>query len=82
MKWYRVEDKLPDFNEVVLIYVNYYSETGINVARFCKDEVRDNNKKPYSWYATGGPMHWFGQHVTHWAKLPNAPEELEDNNAT
>lgn len=76
MEWISVNDNLPEYNEIVLIYVNCYFETGVNVARFCKDEIRDNNKKTYSWYSTVGPMHWFGQNVTHWAKLPNPPEEF------
>ena len=37
-------------------------------------DVQGNNKVPYMWKANGGPMEWFGQDVTHWMHLPEAPK--------
>lgn len=34
-----------------------------------------NNRKPYRWYANGGPMDWFGQDVSHWMPLPERPRK-------
>lgn len=37
-------------------------------------DVFGNNLVPYCWTATSGPMNWFGQDVTHWMPLPEAPK--------
>ena len=37
-------------------------------------DVHGNNRVPYRWKANGGPMEWFGQNVTHWMPLPEAPK--------
>ena len=36
-------------------------------------DVFGNNLVPYCWKANGGPMEWFGQNVTHWMPIPEAP---------
>ena len=36
-----------------------------------------NNEVPYCWAAPSGPMEWFGQDVSHWMPLPEAPDEAE-----
>jgi hypothetical protein len=43
-----------------------------NLYRAC--DVHGNNRVPYCWKANGGPMEWFGQNVTHWIPLPEAPK--------
>ena len=37
-------------------------------------DVWGNNLVPYYWKANGGPMEWFGQNITHWMPLPEAPK--------
>ena len=37
-------------------------------------DVFGNNLVPYCWKAHGGPMEWFGQRVSHWMPLPEAPK--------
>lgn len=76
MEWISVEDRLPNYGDVVLIFETGYWAMGANVARFVRDEVRDNNKRPYSWYAPQGPMHWLGQDVSHWMPLPEPPDGM------
>lgn len=43
-----------------------------NLYKAC--DVHGNNHVPYCWKANGGPMEWFGQNVTHWMPLPEAPK--------
>lgn len=38
-------------------------------------DVFGNNSVPYCWESTSGPMKWFGQNVSYWMPLPNAPKE-------
>lgn len=108
-EWISVEERLPEENEYVLVWVGkvqvariekgiteeyrkkmasgevadeieygWSLSTGITSLKRSKTyrdcDVQGNNKVPYCWKANGGPMKWFGQDVTHWMPLPEAPK--------
>lgn len=74
MEWISVKECLPNYGDVVLIFEDSHWNQGVEVAKFIKDEVFENNKTKYSWVAPQGPMSWFGQYVSHWMPLPNPPK--------
>lgn len=39
-------------------------------------DIHGNNMVPYRFQANAGPMEWFGQDVTHWMPLPEAPDDI------
>ena len=41
---------------------------------YTRADVFGNNKVPYCWNGVNSPMNWFGQDVTHWMHLPDAPK--------
>jgi len=46
------------------------------VVKLVRSKVEDNNKLPYKWHEFG-PGQFFGQEITHWMPLPDAPIKSE-----
>lgn len=81
-QWVSVEDRLPDYNEAVL--VNCYRERGVTwpesrfictatltqVTRHCGENPPLDNR----WYVRPSGGHEITKDVTHWKPLPNPPK--------
>lgn len=66
--------ELPNPSETVWsLSTGYVSMKRSETYRKC--DVFGNNLVPYCWESISGPMEWFGQNVSHWMPLPNAPKE-------
>jgi hypothetical protein len=72
--WIKVEDRLPDIEKPVLIYV--HSQKEIHTAQFCnwEKDICDD------WHLTGGaytydPLVFKREEVSHWMPLPEPPEK-------
>lgn len=66
--------ELPNPSEIGWsLSTGYVSMERSKIYRNC--DVFGNNLVPYCWESTSGPMEWFGQSVSHWMPLPNAPKE-------
>ena len=74
-EWIRVEDKLPDDGDIVLIWNGKSPKKlqGFMVAYFVDGYFYDRRKN----IAVFMP-HFFGEHITHWAKLQKPPEVQND----
>jgi len=62
-KWIPVEEDLPPFNKAVLVFVS--NEDHITSGMYEKDET---------WTLLDEGRHVEAQHITHWRRLPNAPQ--------
>lgn len=69
-KWINVKDGLPeDFKEVL----TYFEGGGITVC-----ELRDKELYPWRWYVVDfdeGETCWRMDQITHWAELPEPPND-------
>lgn len=79
-EWISTADRLPEPNQQVLvwrIHDNWKWHGGVQVhistAFFTPAKVFGNNLAPYEWKEFG-PGTYFGQDVSHWMPLPEAPE--------
>ena len=62
-EWISVEERLPEFGEACLVYVD---NTDCDGRKFIN----------YDWGTRGWPhFHNYGVRVTHWRKLPEPPKE-------
>ena len=72
MKWIKVEDKLPEFNEKALVYFGHIDNI-LMASLFC-----DANDNPVwcVYYSDGAKYQTEDSEIiTHWYALPSAPNE-------
>lgn len=82
--WIRTEDALPPIGQYVLVRHNrdnWFDSTdqdNVNcvVVKRVNDEVRGNNRLPYSWHPFG-PGCFFGQDISHWCPIPSLHQRTE-----
>ena len=78
MEWISVKDRLPEFNQDVLIFANPSIATAVR--HMCSP------KTPDDWWWTGncyGGYEWEWdfetENITHWMELPDPPKEENDD---
>lgn len=67
-EWISVKDRLPKYNEVVLVYDNWLPslEPYLNTSNY--------NEKDGLWYDYLGDENKYSENVTHWMPLPKPPK--------
>lgn len=70
------DGELPDPVSIGWCLANGYFEVKRSES-YRSEDVWGNNKVPYCWEATAGPMKWFGQDIKYWAELPERPHKDE-----
>ena len=76
--WISVEEKLPERNQKVLVYIVGDADPEINVSDWDEkdDKPSEDGYLYIRWYYEGQPMYstsWY-QKVTHWSLLPEPPK--------